>query len=72
VNEEKAQDALLAALDASTRLNSHEKVCAERYGDIKESFTRVHNRLDKIVYGVLGILIGMVAWLLINGQPWKS
>ena len=38
----------------ATRLESHEKVCAERYGDIRDSFARVHARLDKIIYGLIG------------------
>jgi hypothetical protein len=49
----------------------HEKVCAERYGDIKDSFSRIHARLDKIMYGLIGLLITMVGWLVINGVPWK-
>lgn len=55
-----------------TRLNSHEEICAERYADIKEAFRTVHNRLDKIMYAMVGILIAMVGWLLANGVPWKG
>lgn len=55
-----------------TRLNSHEEICAERYADIKEAFRTVHNRLDKIMYSMVGILIAMVGWLLANGVPWKG
>jgi hypothetical protein len=55
----------------ATRLDAHEKVCAERYGDIKDSFGRVHARLDKIIYGLMGLLITMVGWLIVNGAPWK-
>lgn len=54
-----------------TRLSVHEQVCAERYADIKEAFKAVNERLDKVVYGIIGLLIAMVAWLLVNGVPWK-
>lgn len=56
----------------ATRLESHEKVCAERYGDIRDSFARVHARLDKIIYGLIGLLIAMVGWLIVNGVPWRT
>jgi predicted nucleic acid-binding Zn ribbon protein len=59
-------------LVTETRLNSHEEVCAERYADIKEAFKTVHNRLDKIMYGIVGLLVAMVGWLLVNGVPWKG
>ena len=55
-----------------TRLSSHEEVCAERYADIKELFKIVNKRLDTIVYGMVGILLAMVGWLLANGVPWKG
>ena len=55
-----------------TRLNSHEEICSERYADIKEAFKAVHNRLDKIMWGMMGILIAMVGWLLVNGVPWRG
>jgi mannose/fructose/N-acetylgalactosamine-specific phosphotransferase system component IID len=71
----EAHDALVAstitATVTATRLEAHEKICAERYGDIKDSFTRVHARLDKIMYGLIGLLITMVGWLVVNGVPWK-
>lgn len=54
-----------------TRLSLHEQVCAERYADIKESFKFVNERLDKIVYGIIALLVAMVAWLVVNGVPWK-
>ncbi len=54
-----------------TRLSLHEQVCAERYADIKQAFKSVNERLDKVIYGIIGLLIAMVGWLLINGAPWK-
>lgn len=68
----RAVEALTAVAVVATRVDSHEKVCAERYGDIKSSFDRVHGRLDKIMWAVLGLLVTMVGWLLINGVPWKG
>lgn len=64
-------DALVAATVTATRLDVHEKICAERYADIKDSFGRIHARLDKIIYGLIGLLITMVGWLVINGVPWR-
>jgi hypothetical protein len=34
------------------RLSLHEQICAERYGEIKEVFKTIHNRLDKIMWGL--------------------
>jgi len=64
-------DAALGPTITATRLDAHEKICAERYGEIKESFARVHARLDTIIYGLIGLLLTMVGWLVINGVPWK-
>jgi predicted nucleic acid-binding Zn ribbon protein len=71
-DDARAHDALTAVAVVATRVDSHEKVCAERYGEIKGSFDRVHSRLDKIMLGVLGLLLTMVGWLLVNGVPWKG
>ena len=49
-------------LVTETRLNSHEEVCAERYADIKEAFKAVHDRLNTIMYGMIGLLVAMVSW----------
>jgi predicted nucleic acid-binding Zn ribbon protein len=59
------------AIEALTRIDSHEKVCAERYGEIKGSFDRVHTRLDKILYGIIGLLVTMVGYLIVVGRPWE-
>jgi hypothetical protein len=64
-------DPTVTATVTATRLDVHEKICAERYGEIKESFVRVHARLDKIIYGLLGLLLTMVGWLIVNGVPWR-
>lgn len=66
-----AADPLVTATVTATRLDVHERICAERYGEIKESFARVHARLDKIIYGLIGLLLTMVGWLVVNGVPWR-
>jgi len=68
VSEEAAVK--LAVLEE--RLDGHEKICAERYGEISKSFDRVHSRLDWIMRGVVGLMAGMLAWLIVNGVPWPS
>ncbi len=67
-----AMAATVTATVTATRLDAHEKICAERYGDIKDSFGRVHARLDKIIYGLIALLITMVGWLVVNGVPWNQ
>ena len=71
-DDARAHEALTAAAVISARVDTHEKVCAERYGEIKGSFDRVHGRLDKIMWAVLCLLVTMVGWLLVNGVPWKG
>lgn len=68
---DQAQTAMVASTVTATRLDSHEKVCAERYGEIKVSFDRVHSRLDKLFYGIVGLLLTMLGFVLVNGPPWK-
>jgi hypothetical protein len=52
------------------RLQGHEKVCAERYGEISKSFDRIHGRLDWIMRGIVGLLAAMLSWVVVNGVPW--
>ncbi len=52
------------------RLLGHEKVCGERYNEITKSFDRIHARLDWIMRGIIGLLAGMLSWVVINGLPW--
>jgi hypothetical protein len=54
------------------RLEDHERVCAERYGEISKSFDRIHGRLDWIMRGVIGLLGAMLAWVVVNGVPWPA
>lgn len=49
---------------ALSRIDSHEKVCSERYGEIKESFGRVHGRIDWILYTAIGSLLASCGALL--------
>jgi len=44
-------------------MKGHEALCAERYGDLKDTVTW-------LVRGVFGMLIGIVAWLAV--QLWNG
>lgn len=65
-------DPLLKAAVLEERLEGHEKICAERYGEISKSFDRIHGRLDWIMRGVIGLLGAMLAWVIVNGLPWPA
>lgn len=72
-----SDDPQIKAAVLESRMDSHEKVCGERYGEIKESFGRVHDRLDGINTGVKSLLAAMVVFLLgvlgtifYSGVPW--
>jgi len=60
----------IAVVEAN--LVGHEKICAERYGNIEKSFERVHGRLDWIMYGMIALLLTIVGYLLVNGVPWPK
>lgn len=65
-------DPVLKVAVLAERLEGHEKVCAERYGEISKSFDRIHGRLDWIMRGVIGLLGAMLAWVIVNGLPWPA
>lgn len=65
-----SDDVVLKAAVLAERLDGHEKICAERYGEISKSFDRVHSRLDWIMRGIIGLLAAMLAWVVANGLPW--
>jgi predicted nucleic acid-binding Zn ribbon protein len=65
-----SQDPTVKIAVLAQRLEGHEKVCAERYGEISKSFDRIHSRLDWIMRGVVGLLAAMLAWVVVNGVPW--
>jgi len=48
------------ANNTEKRVNGHEIVCAQRYGEITNSFSRVHSRLDGIMKAVITLLITML------------
>lgn len=56
------------------RVENHETVCAARYGEISDSFVRVHSRLDSLVKGVgllvITTLLGMVGFLISKLPIW--
>ena len=65
-----SQDPAVKIAVIEQRLEGHEKVCAERYGEISKSFDRIHGRLDWIMRGIIGLLAAMLAWVIVNGVPW--
>lgn len=74
----EAENALKTAV-LQERLEGHERVCTERYGEIKNSFGRVHDRLDGINVGVRIVLasmvlflMGIIGTLLMTGLPWEK
>jgi hypothetical protein len=56
----------------ASRLDDHEKICAERYAGIKDNFKDVFKDLNAIKYGLIGLLITMVGYLVVNGVPWPK
>ena len=64
------QDPAVKIAVIEQRLEGHEKVCAERYGEISKSFDRIHGRLNWIMRGIIGLLAAMLAWVIVNGVPW--
>lgn len=65
-----SQDPAVKIAVIEQRLEGHEKVCAERYGEISKSFDRIHGRLNWIMRGIIGLLAAMLAWVIVNGVPW--
>lgn len=65
-------DPMVKVAVLAARLEGHEKVCAERYGEISKSFDRIHGRLDWIMRGIVGLLAAMLSWVIINGVPWPT
>lgn len=65
-----ADDATTRTAVLESRIDGHEKICAERYGDIKDSFGRVHGRLDTIFWSVVALLLSMIGYMLVTWAPW--
>lgn len=55
-----------AGVVALSRIDSHEKVCSERYGEINKSFARVHGRVDWILYFTIATSVSAVGTLLMT------
>lgn len=73
MSDDTAQAAHTMATVVASRLDGHEKICGERYGEIKSSFDRVHKRLDLIFGCVILVLASMLAWIVTSGKlPWVS
>lgn len=67
---DQAQEAYTVARIVGAQLESHEKVCSERYGEIKTSISRIHKRLDWLLTGVIGILLTILGYVVTNWAPW--
>jgi predicted nucleic acid-binding Zn ribbon protein len=55
-----------AGVVALSRIDSHEKVCSERYAEINKSFARVHGRVDWILYFTIAASVSAVGTLLMS------
>ena len=83
-NEHSTREALRLANESLLRLGGHESQCDLRYKSIADGLekmsagqTRIHSRVDSIFTRLLtwggslvGVLLAMLAYLLINGAPW--
>ncbi len=65
-------DPLIRAAILEERLDGHEKLCAERYGQIAKSFDRIHSRLDWIIRALISVMASILAWVVVNGLPWPA
>lgn len=79
MTDDKDHERHLHAVATEARLNSHEKICSERYADIKESFSRVHGRLDginselrRVLWAVLACAIALLGWYVTNYGPFAG
>jgi predicted nucleic acid-binding Zn ribbon protein len=52
---------------ALVRIESHERICAERYEEIKYSVRRLERVLITVAGTLILQLIGIVGWLLTHG-----
>lgn len=65
-----SQETRVAVVES--RLDNHEKICGERYGEISENFKEVTGKLDRIMWAVLGGLFVILAYVVVNGRPWEK
>lgn len=65
--EEMARRALEVASKTLGRMEAHEQQCADNQKDIKASIGRVHARLDKIIWAILGVM-ALIAWSLLQDK----
>ncbi len=70
--------AAIAALGA-IRLVSHEKVCAERWRDVRGDLQRGEMRMariERLMWAVAAsfvmLLLSVLAYLLTHGSPWRN
>lgn len=78
-------EARTIATKAQSKIESHEDECARRYGEvasaiseIKGEFVNVRAEIEKgrsqqtmWTYAVVGLLITISGFLIVNGRPWS-
>ena len=76
-------EAIQVAAKAATQIDSHEKMCGERYevingtmSDIKTTLnsglSRIHGRVDKILWSIIGTLVMAVGALVMFVFQWLA
>ena len=64
---EQDSRALEVATTALTRIEAHEKGCEQLRAEIKASMTRLHQRLDRMIWAMLGV-VALIAWSLFRNH----
>jgi len=65
------------AIEARSKIESHEDECARRYGevaaaiaDIRGEFSYMRRVVVSALVGVIALLMSVSGFLIVNGQPW--
>lgn len=62
--QEVNTEALKLAVEANARMDTHEKVCAERYQEITSGQKDIFKILRGISWGVICLLVSIIGFLL--------
>ena len=62
----------------AAELHAHVEQCKERtelnsqrLNEMKQELTRLNGRLDRLLWGLLGLLMVMVGQFVFGGVPWQ-
>lgn len=55
-----------------SRVDSHEKVCAERYEAIADNLKELGSSQKQTMLGVIGILLTVLGYVLMTWAPWNK